>query len=71
MGGDDGLEPTTPCLQIRPTRTAANSDERLRQIRPDVRMFANRCGRLRMVHKWSIAALGAVPPQLAVERHFL
>jgi len=28
-----GLEPTTPCLQIRPIRTAANSDERFVQSR--------------------------------------
>jgi hypothetical protein len=34
--GDDRTrthEPTTPCLQIRPTRTSANTDERLRQVR--------------------------------------
>ena len=27
-----GLEPTTPCLQIRPSRTATNDCERLRHV---------------------------------------
>jgi hypothetical protein len=27
-----GLEPTTPCLQIRPTWTMADTDERLRLV---------------------------------------
>jgi hypothetical protein len=52
-----GLEPATPCLQRRPRQTTANGNGPSRQIRPEVRMFANMCGRLRMVHKWSTAAL--------------
>jgi hypothetical protein len=43
-----GLEPPTPCLQVRPTRTATNSDELLRQISAMIRMLADGCERLRM-----------------------
>jgi hypothetical protein len=42
-----GLEPTTPCLQIRPTRTVANGDERLRLVSGTIRTFADKGGRLR------------------------
>jgi hypothetical protein len=42
-----GLEPTAPCLQIRPTCTAANSDGRLRLVRGTIRTPANRRERLR------------------------
>ena len=44
-----GLEPTTPFLQIRPTRTVANALERLRQIRGTIRTPANRREWLRTV----------------------
>ena len=54
-----GLEPTTPCLQIRPTRTVANTDGRLRQVGLHFWTIANGGGRLRVVHEWSIAALGS------------
>jgi hypothetical protein len=36
-----GLEPTTPCLKIRPNRTTANSDERLRQISGTMRTLTD------------------------------
>jgi hypothetical protein len=49
-----GLEPTTPCLQIRPTRTTANSDDRLRQIRGAIRTPTDACERLRMRHQCAI-----------------
>ena len=42
-----GLEPTTPCLQTRPTRTMANTDGRLRQGSSLNRTMANACERLR------------------------
>ena len=42
-----GLEPTTPCLQIRPTRTAANTDELLRLVMSMFRTPADGRGRLR------------------------
>ncbi len=44
-----GLEPTTPCLQIRPTRTRANGDERRRQVRRTIRTVADGRGRYRFV----------------------
>jgi hypothetical protein len=47
-----GLEPTTPCLQIRPNGTAANTDERIRLVRGRsgrLRTGANNCGRYRLV----------------------
>jgi hypothetical protein len=43
-----GLEPTTPCLQIRPIWTTANGDERLRQIRGTMRTLADGCDWLRL-----------------------
>ena len=42
-----GLEPTTPCLQIRPTRTATNDDELLWLIRRSNCTAANRGERQR------------------------
>src|SRR5579863_8491725 len=42
-----GLEPTTPCLQIRPTRTRTDVDERLRLVRGTTRTVAEECERRR------------------------
>ena len=42
-----GLEPPTPCLQIRPTRTTANSDGQLRLLSSTIRTLANEYERLR------------------------
>jgi hypothetical protein len=49
-----GLEPTTPCLQIRPIRTRANGDERLRQISGVMWTLTDECERLGMRHKCAI-----------------
>jgi hypothetical protein len=43
-----GLEPPTPCLQIRPIRTRANADELSRQISGSMRTSADVCEQLRM-----------------------
>jgi hypothetical protein len=43
-----GLEPTTPCLQIRPIRKRANADELSRQISGSMRTSADVCEQLRM-----------------------
>jgi hypothetical protein len=56
-----GLEPTTPCLQIRPTWTPTNSDERLREISAKMRTATNGCGRLRMRHECAIVDLALGP----------
>ena len=44
-----GLEPTTPCLQIRPTWTTANSDEQLRLVGDTTRILADACECLRVL----------------------
>ena len=49
-----GLEPTTPCLQIRPTWTMADDGERLCLIRAVSRMVANDGERQRMFDRCSI-----------------
>ena len=56
----DSLEPTTPCLQIRPMRTTANTDERLRRVSDAIRTLADRCERLRMRPKMRPRASGDV-----------
>jgi hypothetical protein len=53
-----GIEPTTPCLQIRTTWTVANDCERLRLIRVGWRTVADISERQRMFDKCSI-----VPPR--------
>src|ERR1019366_6094593 len=54
-----GLEPTTPCLQICPTRTVANPDGRLRLVGLSIRTVENGGEWRRVVHEWSIAAIGS------------
>jgi hypothetical protein len=52
-----GLEPTTPCLQIRPTRTVANDGERLCLIKDGSWTVADGSERWRMFDRCSISGL--------------
>jgi hypothetical protein len=55
-----GLEPTTPCLQIRPTRKVANTDERLRLVRGAIRTTADQGERPRSLpFCYRVTLLGA------------
>ena len=49
-----GLEPTTPCLQIRPTWTMADGGERLCLISIGSRTVTDSDGRQRMFDRCSI-----------------
>jgi hypothetical protein len=57
-----GLEPTTPCLQIRPTWTVADGGERFCLINRASWTVANDGERQRMFDRCSIAPLSMLRP---------
>jgi hypothetical protein len=59
-----GLEPTAPALQTRPTRTPANSDERLRLVSDTFPTSAHGYERLRVLaicrHETDLGCIGSM-----------